>query len=388
MTSKGEKGHVPPASVAREAEKGLEYRGMPGGGGGTPVGVARARDLKNREAVSDETIMRMVNFFSRHRKNKAVAPEHRDEPWKDRGYVAWLLWGGDAGNAWANKVAKGIRASRTESTGSTMRKLIESLEESIQLSERKGSPDLARASELVRKHESKRTGIGWNVMPKGSKVTVHLNKNRRPMFSVKYPPTKPGQTMTGAKTVGHVMNAVLSDVDFTVAPTVAGKTATKYKWKVKKDKKAGTQRIVKALGKSPYAGATGTLVGVRLSKPGAESDEGEDFGPKSGGSTQIVFNPANYPRIDSLLFCRIEGDRLVPVKSASKVGLRGWELFASGVKDMSDSEIDSFLRRAKVDRDDVSFSDSDKPSQPSDEDRRRLGVTEGVEFKANRKCLF
>ena len=52
------------------------------------------------------------------------------------------------------------------------------------------------------------------------------------------------------------------------------------------------------------------------------------------------------------------------------------------------AEIDSFLRRAKVDRDDVSFSDSDKPSQPSDEDRRRLGVTEGVEFKANRKCLF
>ena len=57
--------HKPPLEVAKEAEKGLELREK-FGRGGTQVGVARARDLKARKDLSDDTIKRMVSYFARH----------------------------------------------------------------------------------------------------------------------------------------------------------------------------------------------------------------------------------------------------------------------------------------------------------------------------------
>jgi 2'-5' RNA ligase len=103
----------PPESVAKEAEKGLEYRQRSGKGGlssqeagksGIGSGVQRAVNLKNRNNIAPDTIQQMLNFFSRHEKNKSIAPENKKTPWEDAGYVAWLLWGGDAGLAWAKKV--------------------------------------------------------------------------------------------------------------------------------------------------------------------------------------------------------------------------------------------------------------------------------------------
>ena len=44
--------------------------------------------------------------FNRHRKNSKIADEYKDTPWKDRGYVAWLIWGGDEGVDWAMKKSK------------------------------------------------------------------------------------------------------------------------------------------------------------------------------------------------------------------------------------------------------------------------------------------
>ena len=105
----------PPASVAEAAEKGLEYRRLSGKGGlssqeagkeGIGSGVQRAVNLKNRNNIAPDTIQQMLNFFSRHEKNKGIAPENKGTPWQDAGYVAWLLWGGDPGLAWAKKVKK------------------------------------------------------------------------------------------------------------------------------------------------------------------------------------------------------------------------------------------------------------------------------------------
>jgi len=71
---------------------------------GIGSGVQRAVNLKNRTQMSPSTVRRMKAFFDRHKKNKEINPKHKDEPWKDRGYVAWLLWGGDPGYTWAQKV--------------------------------------------------------------------------------------------------------------------------------------------------------------------------------------------------------------------------------------------------------------------------------------------
>ena len=79
-------------------EKGSEVKGM------TPVGWARARQLATKSEIGLSTVKRMA-AFNRHRKNAAVAPEYKSEPWKDRGYVAWLGWGGTSGIDWAVKIS-------------------------------------------------------------------------------------------------------------------------------------------------------------------------------------------------------------------------------------------------------------------------------------------
>lgn len=115
----------PPKSVSEAAEKGLEYRRKAGGKGGLSVseankegigsGVQRAVNLKNRDELSPSTVKRMKAFFDRHEKNKAISPEFKDSPWRDRGYVAWLIWGGDPGYAWAKKIVSQMDKADQES---------------------------------------------------------------------------------------------------------------------------------------------------------------------------------------------------------------------------------------------------------------------------------
>jgi hypothetical protein len=99
---------APPAAVRAAARRGLELRKKHGKGGlstqeagkqGIGSGVARATSLANGEKISYATIRRMAAFFSRHEKNKSGGED-------DAGYIAWLLWGGDAGRAWARHIIK------------------------------------------------------------------------------------------------------------------------------------------------------------------------------------------------------------------------------------------------------------------------------------------
>jgi hypothetical protein len=72
------------------------------------TGLARANQLCKRENISEQTIARMA-AFERHRENSKIADEYKGTPWKDRGYVAWLGWGGDEGVAWAQRKLESIR---------------------------------------------------------------------------------------------------------------------------------------------------------------------------------------------------------------------------------------------------------------------------------------
>ena len=92
-------GFVPPQEVRNNAKRGLELREKHGRGG-TEVGVARARDLSNGKALSLDTLKRMNSYFARHEVDK------KGEGWgvDSAGYIAWLLWGGDAGRAWAKRI--------------------------------------------------------------------------------------------------------------------------------------------------------------------------------------------------------------------------------------------------------------------------------------------
>ena len=101
----------PPAGVRAEAKKGLEWRDEHNRGG-TIVGVARARDLSNGKNISADTAKRMNSYFARHavdKKGKGWSPGEDGFP--SAGRIAWALWGGDAGEAWAGKLVRQIEAA-------------------------------------------------------------------------------------------------------------------------------------------------------------------------------------------------------------------------------------------------------------------------------------
>ncbi len=99
-----------PQSASNNAKRVLEWKKKYGKEvkGMTSVGWTRARQLASKSKLSYETIARMA-AFNRHRKNAAVDPKYKNEPWKDRGYVAWLGWGGTSGVNWAIRKAESIR---------------------------------------------------------------------------------------------------------------------------------------------------------------------------------------------------------------------------------------------------------------------------------------
>lgn len=91
----------PTEAMAKEAQKGLDWR-KEFGRGGTEVGVARARQLVNRQEVSAETVRRMHSYFSRHEVDKeAEGFSPGEDGYPSAGRIAWGLWGGDVGQSWA-----------------------------------------------------------------------------------------------------------------------------------------------------------------------------------------------------------------------------------------------------------------------------------------------
>jgi len=102
----------PTESMANNARRGLELR-RKFGRGGTAVGVARARDLMNRTNLSPDTVLRMYSFFSRHEVDKQGKDWNNSER-PSNGKIAWLLWGGDSGYAWAKSKRNAIMNIRSQ----------------------------------------------------------------------------------------------------------------------------------------------------------------------------------------------------------------------------------------------------------------------------------
>ena len=103
-----------PAAAKKNAQKAIDWKeehGRDEVDAGTPVGWARAHQLAKGENLSTDTVKRM-SAFNRHRKNSSIKPDLKATPWKDRGYVAWLIWGGDEGVDWAIEKSKEIDAMK------------------------------------------------------------------------------------------------------------------------------------------------------------------------------------------------------------------------------------------------------------------------------------
>jgi hypothetical protein len=98
--------YTPTDAMVAEARRGLSWREVYGRGG-TLVGVARARDIVNRRGLSYDTVVRMRSYFARHEVDKQGEGYRQGEPgYPSAGRIAWALWGGDAGRAWANRIVE------------------------------------------------------------------------------------------------------------------------------------------------------------------------------------------------------------------------------------------------------------------------------------------
>jgi cation transport regulator ChaB len=110
-----------PAGARAAARRAIRWKEKYGDEvkGGTQVGWTRAGQLARGENLSRSTVARM-SAFARHRQNSSVDPKFKDTPWKDRGHVAWLIWGGDAGVNWANATMDRINKRQIDDDSFTM----------------------------------------------------------------------------------------------------------------------------------------------------------------------------------------------------------------------------------------------------------------------------
>jgi len=93
--------------VQRAALEGLTIRARfpPSRRGGTDIGVGRAIQLVLGGPLPERSVRRMAAYFSRHARDRSPG---WDAPGAEsKGYQAWLLWGGDAGRVWAERVVRG-----------------------------------------------------------------------------------------------------------------------------------------------------------------------------------------------------------------------------------------------------------------------------------------
>jgi HK97 family phage portal protein len=91
----------PTEAMRTAAQRALDWKAE-GFDGGTRIGLARANQIVNGEKLSEDTILRMYSFFSRHEVDKkAEGFNAGEEGFPSPGRVAWDLWGGDAGFRWS-----------------------------------------------------------------------------------------------------------------------------------------------------------------------------------------------------------------------------------------------------------------------------------------------
>lgn len=98
-------GAIAPKEVRAAFRRGLElYEDGRGGDGLVDRTIAEARAIAGGAPVTKEKMVRMRAWFARHAVDKR--PGWSDEGKETPGYVAHMLWGGDAARSWVNEMLK------------------------------------------------------------------------------------------------------------------------------------------------------------------------------------------------------------------------------------------------------------------------------------------
>jgi hypothetical protein len=102
----------PTAGMASAARRGLKLHEQGKSGDGLkPETVARANRLARREEMNDDWVREMNAWFARH--DSASKSPGWDKPGEEKpGFVAWLLWGGNAAKNWSARKVKEMEGER------------------------------------------------------------------------------------------------------------------------------------------------------------------------------------------------------------------------------------------------------------------------------------
>ena len=103
--------HDTPEAVSDAAKRGLELHDEHGHGG-TSVGLTMARQLAQGGTISTDDALHVSEYFPRHAgDNLDQDGSNGDQP--SNGYIAWQLWGGDAGREWSERVKRKLEGDKS-----------------------------------------------------------------------------------------------------------------------------------------------------------------------------------------------------------------------------------------------------------------------------------
>jgi len=104
-----------PDAVRKAAQAGLNQR-KEHGRGGTSVGLGSARRLAAGGKATPEFVRKVAKYFPRHEVDKqGKGWNPGEEGYPSNGRIAWNLWGGDAGWAWARSKTETLNNCTTKS---------------------------------------------------------------------------------------------------------------------------------------------------------------------------------------------------------------------------------------------------------------------------------
>lgn len=103
----------PNGAMVSAFKKGLKLHEQKKSGKGLmPATVLWATKVVNGDSLTEEKVKKMNAWFARHSVDKRPG---WDKPGEETpGYVAWLLWGGDAGKEWSAKKVKELEKAKND----------------------------------------------------------------------------------------------------------------------------------------------------------------------------------------------------------------------------------------------------------------------------------
>lgn len=124
----------PTAGMASAARRGLKlHEEGKSGDGLKPETVARANKLARREQMNEAWVREMNAWFARH--ESASKSSGWDTPGEEKpGFVAWLLWGGNAAKNWSARKVKELDGERDLPPDDDERELPEEGDDEMSLS--------------------------------------------------------------------------------------------------------------------------------------------------------------------------------------------------------------------------------------------------------------